>query len=389
MGQAIVGMKKDDMRLRTLILLIFLVSLTRTGISQTKTDFINGTLRDKGTKSKIEFASVGIINTTLGTAADENGEFTLRIENQYKIEKLKISCIGYLTKTLSIDSLLSLNQNNHTIYLTPNIALLDEVVVKGAPVNPADIIKLAVSSIDDNYLQQPFNLELLSIINADDSIAGKKYKVESILAGYYQGYNPKGKKKFEIIQKRTTGEDPLKTINYGYWPSFEIGSADLLTDQFKRGIFNLDLLDDFRFKYAGVSIYENDTVYNIEYYAPRPTTKITGYGIVPKTYRGNIYITTSTNAVVRHEIITSSFTYHVIYKKLNDRYFPYYFSGLRINEFKLPGGKREFRTYNTVTVTKIILQDIKVIDNKANEFDVNKVKYDDKFWNEYFPIERR
>jgi polyhydroxyalkanoate synthesis regulator protein len=55
----------------------------------------------------------------------------------------------------------------------------------------------------------------------------------------------------------------------------------------------------------------------------------------------------------------------------------------------LPGGKREFRTYNTVTVTKIILQDIKVIDNKANEFDVNKVKYDDKFWNEYFPIERR
>jgi hypothetical protein len=377
------------MRLRTYILLIFLVSLTRTGISQTKTDFINGTLRDKGTKSKIEFASVGIINTTLGTAADENGEFTLRIENQYKIEKLKISCIGYLTKTLSIDSLLSLNQNNHTIYLTPNIALLDEVVVKGAPVNPADIIKLAVSSIDDNYLQQPFNLEFLSIINADDSIASKKYKVESILTGYYQGYNPKGKKKFEIIQKRTTGEDPLKTINYGYWPSFEIGSADLLTDQFKRGIFNLDLLDDFRFKYAGVSIYENDTVYNIEYYAPRPTTKITGYGIVPKTYRGNIYITTSTNAVVRHEIITSSFTYHVIYKKLNDRYFPYYFSGLRINEFKLPGGKREFRTYNTVTVTKIILQDIKVIDNKANEFDVNKVKYDDKFWNEYFPIERR
>jgi hypothetical protein len=377
------------MRLRTYILLIFLVSLTRTGISQTKTDFINGTLRDKGTKSKIEFASVGIINTTLGTAADENGEFTLRIESQYKIEKLKISCIGYLTKTLSIDSLLSLNQNNHTVYLTPNIALLDDVVVKGAPVNPADIVKLAVSSIDDNYLQQPFNLELLSIINADDSIAGKKYKVESILTGYYQGYNPKGKKKFEIIQKRTTGEDPLKTINYGYWPSFEIGSADLLTDQFKRGIFNLDLLDDFRFKYAGVSIYENDTVYNIEYYAPRPTTKITGYGIVPKTYRGSIYITTSTNAVVRHEIITSSFKYHVIYKKLNDRYFPYYFSGLRINEFKLPGGKREFRTYNTVTVTKILLQDIKVIDNKANEFDVNKVKYDDKFWNEYFPIERR
>lgn len=377
------------MKLRKFILLTFLVNLTMMGISQTKTDFIKGTLTDKVTKSKIEYASVGIVNTALGTAADENGEFIFRIENQYKTGKLKISCIGYLTKTLSIDSLLSLNLNNLTIYLTPDIALLDELVIKAAPINPADIIKLAVSSIDDNYLQRPFNLELLSIIYADDPVTGKKYKVESILNGYYQGYSPKGKKKFEIVQKRTTGEDPLKTINYHYWPSFEIGSADLLTDQFKRGIFNLDLIDDFKFKYAGVSIYENDTVYNIEYYAPKPTTKITGYGIVPKTYKGNIFITTSSNAVVRHEIITSSFTYHVIYKKLNERYFPYYFSGLRINEFKLTGGKREFRTYNTVTVTKIILQDIKVIDDKANDFDIDKVKYDDKFWNEYYPIERR
>ena len=377
------------MRLRTFILLIFLVSLTRTGISQTNTDFINGTLRDKVTKSKIEFASVGIMNTTLGTAADDNGEFILRIENQYKEENLKISCIGYLTKTLSIDSLLSLNQKYHTIYLTPDIALLDEVVVKEAPVNPADIVRLAVTSIGKNYLQRPFNLELLSIIHADDSIAGKKYKVESILAGYYQGYYPKGKKKFEIIQKRTTGEDPLKKINYGYWPSFEIGSSDLLTDQYKIGIFNLELLDDFRFKYEGVAIYENDTVYNIQYYAPRPTTKNTGYGIVPKTYSGSIYITTSTSAVVRHEIKAGPFTHHVIYKKVNDKYFPYYFSGQRINEFKLPGGKREFRSYNTVTVTKIILHDVKVIDDKANDFDVNKVRYDERFWNEYYPIERR
>ena len=57
--------KKEDMKLRKFILLTFLVNLTMIGISQTKTDFIKGTLTDKVTKSKIEYASVGIVNTTL------------------------------------------------------------------------------------------------------------------------------------------------------------------------------------------------------------------------------------------------------------------------------------------------------------------------------------
>ena len=364
---------------------MFTCGLSQTVIAQKTSRFIKGTLIDNVTKTGIGFASIGITNTTLGTAANEKGEFTLRIEDQYKSEQIKISCIGYITQTVKIDSLLLVNKDSITIKLMPDVALLDEIVLQAAPIDPAEIIKLTLSSLDKNYMQSPFNIELFSIINANDSVSGETFKVESIVNGYYEGYKPKGKKKFEIAHKRTTGNNPLKTINYGYWPSFEIHAADLLTTEYRKGIFNLDNLHKFKLKYAGVSIYENDTVYNIEYYAPKPTAKITGYGTVPKTYKGNIYITTSTNAVVRHEIETESFKYHVIYNKLGDKYFPYYFSGLRVNDFKLSGGKRKFKTFNTLVVTKVDLQNVKVIDENANESDINKVPYDEKYWSEFYP----
>lgn len=371
----------------SIAVLMFTCGLSEQIFAQTRSSFIKGALIDNVSKDRIGFASIGITNTTLGTAANENGEFQLRIEDLYKSEQITISCIGYLTQTFQIDSLLSVKQDSITIYLTPDVALLDEIVIQTAPIDPADIIRLALAFLDTNYVQNPFNLELFSIINTNDSITGETFKIESVLNGYYEGYKPKAKKKFEIAHKRTTGNNPLKTINYGYWPSFEIHVADLLTSEYSMGIFNFNNLHKFKLKYAGVSIYENDTVYNIEYYAPKPTAKITGYGTVPKTYKGNIYITTSTNAIVRHEIETDSFRYHVIYKKMEDKYFPYYFSGQRVNDFKLPDGKREFRTFNTLVVTKVDLQNVKVIDENANESDISQVRYDEKYWNEFYPLE--
>lgn len=71
---------------------------------------------------------------------------------------------------------------------------------------------------------------------------------------------------------------------------------------------------------------------------------------------------------------------------MESKYFPYYFSGQRIQQIKSHGGKKELRSHNTVTVKNIILQGVKLIDPKANEWDVEKVRYNEKFWNEYYPI---
>jgi hypothetical protein len=86
----------------------------------------------------------------------------------------------------------------------------------------------------------------------------------------------------KILEKREKGVDPLKSVDYTYWPSIELYSVDLITDQTARGIFNRENWDKFKFERQDISIYDNDTVFVITYDLPRPTTKITGYGITPK-----------------------------------------------------------------------------------------------------------
>lgn len=365
---------------------LFFLSLYCAAWAQTSTTvyFIKGQLTDPEANLPVPYATVSISNTTVGTAADGKGAFVLRVDEPNRKERVVVSCIGYLTQTYSIDSLLRV-QGSHTIALRPDNPLLSEILVKEARVSASDLVKEAARAVEKNYLQQPFNLELYSVINANDSVTGVNFIVETILSGYYEGYRAGATRKFEILEKRATGEDPLKSVECLYWPSYEILAADLLMDPAKRGIFNLDRHNEFVFQLSGIQTLGSDTVFHIDYYAPKPTARNTGYGTVPKSYRGSIFITTSTFAVVRHEIVTSSFAYHIIYRKVGTHYFPYFISGTRLNEFKLAGGKREFRTHNTLTVTDIRLHDVRVIADKANGVNVHTVKYNESFWNRYYP----
>jgi len=344
--------------------------------------FINSKLLDKETRQPIPFASVSISSTTIGTAADSKGEFLLKVDQKYKNEKLKISCIGYLTRHLPIDSLL--NAPLKTVELTPDVNLLDEVVINQAPITSVEIIQEALKSISDNYITTPYNMEFYSKIIALEFSSNKTFELETILSGYSDGYSTMNPKQFEILHKRTSGEDFLKARDYPYWPTFELHNVDQLSAPFRQGIFNVKNLSKFTTKYVGVSLFDTDTVYHIEYYLPKPTKETTGYGIVPKTYKGTIYITTHTNAIVKHEIETDQFTYRIIYKKLEDKYFPYYVSGERS-----PTGISMFgKVYNTLTLRSIETVNVKTIRLPSNEFQHHEgVNYDEVFWNTNYPKE--
>lgn len=359
--------------------LIFLTFLS-TNIYSQDNHFIKSKLVEKGTNNPVPFASVTITNTTLGTAANLNGDFVIKIDKRYSAEKLKISCVGFLTRVLSIDS--ALNQSLTLIELSPDVGLLDEVIISQAPLNPVEIIKKAIESTQDNYLNTPFNMEFYSEIVATDNSTNKEFKLETILFGYCEGYFTTKQKKFEILQRRTTGEDQLKALDYPYWPTFEIHNVDQISTSFRHGILNSKHLDEFSLKYLGVSLFDTDTVYNIEYYAPKPTKEITGYGIIPKTYTGNIYITTSTHAIVKHEIATDQFSYLIIYKKQDGKYFPYLITGDRS-----PTGIRMFsKVHNSLILKNIETKNVKLINYKTNEFeDIDKVKYDETFWANNYP----
>ncbi len=347
-------------------------------IGQDNNIHLEGRLIDEGNQKPIEYASIVVAGTSTGSACNDEGIFALSIPHKFASYRIRISCIGYMSRSFSIDSLSKVG--NLVLALSPDKTILDEITIASTISGPAEILDEALNSIPRNYCRQPFNLDLYSTITNYDSIRKSSYKLETILLGYYEGYFPNASKKFKILEKRENGIDPLESVDYTYWPSNELYSVDLITDQASRGIFNRENWDKFRFERQDISIYDDDTVFVITYDLPKPTTKITGYGITPNYYRGRIFIAHRNYAIVRHTLETSSFTYDIIYKKIDKYYFPYLIRGDRENIFKLGGKRRSFRNTNLIIVKDIRLTDIEKIDPKEDEWHVTKIKYNKTYW---------
>lgn len=368
---------------KTLLTTYLLFGLLCSAFSQSDNFYINGLVRDQETKEPIPFASISISNSTRGTAANGKGEFELVIKQSDFKESLKVSSIGFKSTTVSTETVQ--NTKPLVIELQSDIKLLKEIEVRQSRINPIEIISAAIDSVGKNYRTEPFNLEFYSEMTASNFLTNQEFKVESILLGYYKGYANNIGKKFEILRKRANGDNPLKAMDYPFWPTLEIHRADLIADPYKTGVLNEKYLDKFEYKYLGVLTYDTDTIYHIEYSAPKPTEKITGYGIVPKIYKGTIYITTSTNAIVRHDIETDQFSYSIIYKKLDDSYFPYFISGER----RLKGENMFSKVYNIVRLTNIELENVKVIDYKTNEFqNLSELTDDKEYWDLNYPDDK-
>lgn len=364
-------------RFTFLVTLLIFINLD---VYSQKTFLLRGTVHARGTNSPVPYANIWIVDSTTGTATDSKGEFVLKLEERHMGKKIQVSSIGFKTRLYAADSLTGSDYVN--INLETDVGLLDEVVISEAPVNPRQIIEIAIESITENYLNTPFNLEYYSQIVATEHATGKQYELETILFGYSQGYSSHKRRPFEVIEKRTSGEDHLRHLEYDYWPGLEIHVADLISSPYKQGILNLKHLDKFDLKYSNVSLYDEDTVLSIEYSLPKPTKEITGYGIVPETYRGTIFIATGTNAIIKHEITTDQFSYSVIYKKIEGKYFPYLLSGERRPEATAELSK----ITNTISLRRVETKEIKVIDSKTNEFgDLDSVKFDEAFWNANYP----
>lgn len=361
---------------------LLVMALAVASFTDAQTDpsiIIRGVVREAETKAPIPFASIAISNTTRGTAANENGEFMLKILRDERDHDLKVSSIGYLTRRYKISDFTS---ETIVIELKSDVKLLSEIVVAENAIKSIDLINSAIDSINVNYRVDPFNLEFYSTLIAHNTLTGKQFKLETLVLGYCKGYGTEQVKKFKILKKRTEGDNPLEAANYPFWPTWELHQADVISDPMKTGVLNKDNLDKFEFTYGGVSIYEADTVYKIDYRAPKPTKRITGYGTVPKVYKGTIYITTTSNAIVKHDIETDQFQHSIIYRKLGEHYFPYLISGQRTTKSNMFA-----KVKNSLILINVRLNDVEVI-QKSNEFDnAADLPEDDEFWEMNYPID--
>ena len=121
---------------------------------------IVGQIIDQKLKFPVVFATVQLQKEESGVVADENGYFRIPANHLSTDEILRISAIGYETKTLQFKTLSTHKIN--TIFLTPRVESLNEVVLKpgntkSTKLSAEGIVKKAIQNIGVNYPRQAFS----------------------------------------------------------------------------------------------------------------------------------------------------------------------------------------------------------------------------------------
>jgi erythromycin esterase-like protein len=112
--------------------------------------YLTAKLFDYNTKEPVPYAHVIYQNSNIGAISELDGSF--RIYKSNSIDSIKISCIGYATRTISAKKI-----KDNTIYLQPETALLKEIVIKEEKLTARSILKRVVRNFEKNYYQNTYS----------------------------------------------------------------------------------------------------------------------------------------------------------------------------------------------------------------------------------------
>jgi hypothetical protein len=143
--------------MKKIILLLILIYFFQNGHAQ----IIRGTVLDKSDNIKINFASIYINGTSIGTNSDQNGYFKLDI-TKYSSLPLTISALGYYTVTLTDFS----SEKPIEVYLIPKIFELSEVFVVAK--STAKERKANLKLFREQFLGSSYNGQNCVIMNEGD-----------------------------------------------------------------------------------------------------------------------------------------------------------------------------------------------------------------------------
>lgn len=85
-----------------LMLVALSISIITPAWAQADKDFyvVKGIVKDKTTNRILEYANISVTGTNIGTVANKDGEFSIKIKNDIKAESIEVSRIGYKTEVI-------------------------------------------------------------------------------------------------------------------------------------------------------------------------------------------------------------------------------------------------------------------------------------------------
>jgi len=111
---------------------------------------VNGKIKSDDGK-ELQFVNIGIKNKNIGTVSDENGKFSLKIDNSKTNEILTFSYVGFEELNIKIEDVLK--SNNKEFILTQKIIDLSDVIIVATKATELEIGTKSYSSMVAGYVR--------------------------------------------------------------------------------------------------------------------------------------------------------------------------------------------------------------------------------------------
>jgi hypothetical protein len=136
--------------------LIFLLMVAIPAVSWSQNLTISARVVDSENEENLGFASIGIKGIPMGTISNGQGEFDFHFPETHRNDILIVSMLGYKNYEAPIWTLIDNNVN--VIRLEKSSIELQEIVVSDT-LTGGDILRIALSRIEQNYPMEPFILD--------------------------------------------------------------------------------------------------------------------------------------------------------------------------------------------------------------------------------------
>ncbi len=151
-------------------LLLFLLLSTFISFSQEAEVLISSIVIDEA-EQPIAYSNIIALNKTVGTFSDENGKFNFELNNLLDSDIIEFSCIGYVTKQVSVKEL---KIENTKITLIESVEQLDEVVLNAKKMKTYVKGKTRINSNDMMRFSSSFKA---SVWNEPGHEIGRRFKL--------------------------------------------------------------------------------------------------------------------------------------------------------------------------------------------------------------------
>lgn len=153
---------------------------------------LTGFIHDDSSGNGIPYVNIGVLYQGVGTVTDTTGKFVFLLKNDYTQDSVRISSIGYQSKTLSVPAFKKLLETDSVISLSPVSTLLPEVAIANR--------KLKKETIGNDTQSESFTIGFSSNLLGNEVGVRMKIKKPTKINAFntYIVKNEYGKVKFRL-----------------------------------------------------------------------------------------------------------------------------------------------------------------------------------------------